>query len=397
MLPNGFYCGGLHCGIAKNKDKNDFALFYSDSPCTVAGMFTGSLVKAAPVLIDIDRIKKYRLFQAIVANSGCANACTGKQGKRDALIVCKEVAKYLKISDTDILVASTGVIGDFLPVDKMVKAVPQLVETIKKRDELAAVKSIMTTDTYPKYISKKIKVSKGEIRIWACTKGSGMIHPDLQGLHATMLSFILTDAQLYQKQLQKVTEIAVKQSYNCISVDGDTSTNDTVLVFANGQSNTGKLDAKDLEIFQEALNEVTLKLAKMMASDGEGATRMIEIFVKNTKKHEDAEKIAATVATSPLVKTALFGSDANWGRILAALGRAGVKVNPDKVDIYIGDIMTAKDGMAVKFDEKKAKKILQQKECKITIDVKSGGKQWARYYTCDFSYDYVKINGSYRS
>ena len=295
------------------------------------------------------------------------------------------------------MVASTGVIGDFLPVDKMVKAVPKLVENIKKRDELAAVKSIMTTDTYPKYISKKIKVSKGEIKIWACTKGSGMIHPDLQGLHATMLSFILTDAQLYQKQLQKVTEVAVKQSYNCISVDGDTSTNDTVLVFANGQSNTGKLDAKDLEIFQEALNEVTLKLAKMMASDGEGATRMMEIFVKNTKKHEDAEKIAATIATSPLVKTALFGSDANWGRILAALGRAGVKVNPDKVDIYIGDVMTAKDGMAVKFDEKKAKKILQQKECKITIDVKSGGKQWARYYTCDFSYDYVKINGSYRS
>ena len=397
MLPNGFFCGGLHSGIAKNKDKNDLALFYSDSPCTVAGMFTGSLVKAAPVLIDIDRIKKYRLFQAIVANSGCANACTGKQGKRDALIVCKEVAKYLKISDTDILVASTGVIGDFLPVEKMINAVPQLVENIKKRDELAAVTSIMTTDTYPKYISKKIKVSKGEIKIWACTKGSGMIHPDLQGLHATMLSFILTDAQLYQKQLQKVTEIAVKQSYNCISVDGDTSTNDTVLVLANGQSNTGKLDSKDLEIFQEALNEVTLKLAKMMASDGEGATRMIEIFVKNTKKHEDAEKIAATVATSPLVKTALFGSDANWGRILAALGRAGVKVNPDKVDIYIGDVMTAKDGMAVKFDEKKAKKILQQKECKITIDVKSGGKQWARYYTCDFSYDYVKINGSYRS
>ena len=355
MLPKGFYCGGLHCGIAKNKDKNDFALFYSDSPCTVAGMFTGSLVKAAPVLIDIDRIKKYRLFQAIVANSGCANACTGKQGKRDALMVCKEVAKFLKISDTDILVASTGVIGDFLPVEKMIDAVPKLVENIKKRDELSAVTSIMTTDTYPKYISKKIKVSKGEIKIWACTKGSGMIHPNLQGLHATMLSL------------------------------------------ANGQSETGKLDAKDLEIFQEALNEVTLKLAKMMASDGEGATRMIEIFVKNTKKHEDAEKIASTIATSPLVKTALFGSDANWGRILAALGRAGVKVNPDKVDIYIGDVMTAKDGMAVKFDEKKAKKILEQKECKITIDVKSGGKQWARYYTCDFSYDYVKINGSYRS
>jgi glutamate N-acetyltransferase/amino-acid N-acetyltransferase len=359
-------------------------------------MFTGSLVKAAPVLIDIDRLKKYRLFQAIVANSGCANACTGKQGKRDALIVCKEVAKYLKISDTDILVASTGVIGNFLPVEKMVNAIPKLVDTIKKQDELAAVQSIMTTDTYPKYISKKVKVSKGEIKIWACTKGAGMIHPNLQGLHATMLSFILTDAQLYQKQLQKVTEVAVKQSYNCISVDGDTSTNDTVLVFANGQSNTGKLNTKDLEIFQEALNEVTLKLAKMMASDGEGATRLVEIFVKNTKKHEDAEKIASTIATSPLVKTALFGSDANWGRILAAIGRAGVKVNPDKVDIYIGDIITAKDGMAVKFDEKKAKKVLQQKECKITIDIKAG-KQWARYYTCDFSYDYVKINGSYRS
>lgn len=396
MLPKGFSCNGMHSGIAKDKNKKDLALFFSSSPATVAGMFTGSLVKAAPVLVDMSKLKKYKDFQAIIANSGCANACTGQRGKKDAEYISKETANNLNISTNSVLVASTGVIGNFLPVDKMVKALPALIKIISKKDEKSAVGSIMTTDSFAKIASKKIKVAKGEIIVWGCAKGAGMIHPDLKGLHATMLSFILTDAQIEQKQLQKITDTAIQQSFNCISVDGDTSTNDTVLVMANGQSNTGKLSKQDTDNFQEAINEVTLKLAKMIAKDGEGATKMIEISVINTKKHEDAEKIASTIATSPLVKTAFFGSDANWGRILAAIGRSGININPDKVDIYIGNIITAKDGMAVEFNEKKAKALLNKKECKITIDLKSG-KQWARYYTCDFSYDYVKVNGSYRS
>lgn len=396
MLPKGFSCNGMHSGIAKNKNKKDLALFFSSSPATVAGMFTGSLVRAAPVLVDMSKLKKYKNFQAIIANSGCANACTGQRGKKDAEHISNEVAKNLNITTNSVLVASTGVIGDFLPVNKMVEALPALIKIISKKDEKSAVGSIMTTDSFAKIATKKIKVAKGEIIIWGCAKGAGMIHPDLKGLHATMLSFILTDAQIEQKQLQKITDISIQQSFNCISVDGDTSTNDTVLVMANGQSNTGKLNKQDLEKFQEAINEVTLKLAKMIAKDGEGATKMIEIEVRNAKKHTDAETIASTIATSPLVKTAFFGSDANWGRILAAIGRSGININPDKVDIYIGNIITAKDGMAIKFNEKKAKSLLNKKECKITIDLKSG-KEWARYYTCDFSYDYVKVNGSYRS
>lgn len=396
MLPKGFYANGLHSGIAKNSSKKDLAIFYSDSPATVAGMFTFSLVKAAPVLIDIERLKKYKSFQAIVVNSGCANACTGQKGQKDAEIVASAVAKNLNITYKSVLVASTGVIGQFLPTKKMTDALPKLVKILKDKDEKRTVESIMTTDTYPKFLSKKIKVSKGDITIWGCVKGAGMIHPNLQGLHATMLSFILTDAQIEQKQLQKILQQSVEQSFNCVSVDGDTSTNDTVLLMANGQSKAGKLSQSDTKKFILALNEITLSLAKMIAKDGEGATKLVEIEVKNVKKVEDAKKIASTIATSPLVKTALFGSDANWGRVLAAAGRAGVDFDQRKVDVYIGDIITAKNGMAVNFDEAKAKKELNQKECKITVDFKSG-KASSKYYTCDFSYEYVEVNGSYRS
>lgn len=396
MLPKGFYCGGLHSGIAKKSGKKDLAVFYSDSPANTAGMFTFSRVKAAPVLIDIERLKKYKSFQAVVANSGCANACTGTKGKKDAESVACEAAKFLGISPEAVLVASTGVIGQFLPVEKMKKAMPELIKISKEKDEKKAVEAIMTTDTFAKFISKKIKTAKGEIAIWGCAKGAGMIHPELQGLHATMLSFILTDADIENKQLQKLLEESAKQSFNCITVDGDTSTNDTLILMANGQSQTGKLSKSDMLKFKTALDDVTLSLAKMMAKDGEGATKLVEIEVKNVKKYEDAKKIASTIATSPLVKTALFGSDANWGRILAAAGRAGVDFDQSKVDVYIGNIITAKNGMAVNFDEVKAKKILDAKECKITVDFKSG-KASSKYYTCDFSYDYVKINGSYRS
>jgi glutamate N-acetyltransferase/amino-acid N-acetyltransferase len=223
-----------------------------------------------------------------------------------------------------------------------------------------------------------------------------MIHPNLQGLHATMLSFVLTDAAVDSKTLQKLLENAAEQSYNCVSVDGDTSTNDTLIMLANGMSKTGRLSGADMKKFAQGLNEVTLSLAKQIAKDGEGATKLIEIEVRNAKKKADAKKIASVIATSPLFKTAIFGADANWGRVMAAAGRAGVDFDPMKTDVYFGGVMTCKNGMALNFSESKAKKALLKKEVKVVVDLKAG-KENSKYYTCDFSYDYVKINGDYRS
>ncbi|MCA6070456.1 MAG: bifunctional ornithine acetyltransferase/N-acetylglutamate synthase [Endomicrobium sp.] len=232
--------------------------------------------------------------------------------------------------------------------------------------------------------------------MWGCVKGAGMIHPNLQGFHATMLSFILTDADIGGKSLQKILEKSVEKSFNCVSVDGDTSTNDTVIVLANGQSETGNLSKNDMTNFIKAFDDLTLELAKSMARDGEGATKFVEIEVKNTKTKNDAKLIASTVATSPLFKTAVFGADANWGRVLAAVGRAGVNFDLGKVDIYIGGVHTFKNGFALNFSEQTAKKALLKKEIQVVIDLKAG-KESSKYYTCDFSYDYVKINGDYRS
>ncbi|MDR3113480.1 MAG: bifunctional ornithine acetyltransferase/N-acetylglutamate synthase, partial [Endomicrobium sp.] len=240
---------------------------------------------------------------------------------------------------------------------------------------------------------------------WGCVKGAGMIHPDLAGikraassakLHATMLSFILTDAKIDEKNLQKTLEKAVDHSFNCVSVDGDTSTNDTVILLANGQSGAGKLSGKNLKKFADALDEVCVDLAKQIAKDGEGATKFVEIEIKNARNTSDAKHIARTIATSPLFKTAIFGADANWGRVIAAAGRAGVSFNPDKVDITMGGIKTFKNGVPLNFSEAKAKKALLKKDVKIELDLKAG-KASSKYYACDFSYDYVKINGDYRS
>lgn len=400
MLPKGFKVGGVRSGISKKKGKKDLALFISEVPAYAAGMFTGSVVKAAPVLVDIEKMRKGGKFSAIIANSGCANACTGAKGKKDALMMCAETEAAFGLKKQSVLCSSTGVIGQYINIDgkKMRRSLAELKKNIgtSPKNEDEAVLAIMTTDTFIKKASAKIKTAKGEIRIWGCVKGAGMIHPQMRGLHATMLSFILTDAQIETKPLQKMIENAADQSYHCVSVDGDTSTNDTIIILANGQSGAGKLLAADMKKFADALNKVTLSLAKLIAKDGEGATKFIEIEVKNAKTKQDARKIGATIATSPLFKTALFGADANWGRALAAAGRAGVKFDPHKVDIHMGGVQTFKNGMALNFSENKAKKSLLKKEVKIVVDIKSG-KAASKYYTCDFSYDYVKINGDYRS
>ena len=405
MLPKGFKVGGVRSGISKKKDKKDLALFISDVPADAAGMFTNCVAKAAPVLVDIEKMRKGGKFSAVIANSGCANACTGARGKKDAEMMCASTENFFGLKKNSVLCASTGVIGQYINIDgkKMQNSLAGLKKNTgtSPKNEEEAVLSIMTTDTFVKKTSAKIKTAKGEIRIWGCVKGAGMIHPDMRGLsakqlHATMLSFILTDAEVSSKTLQKMLERSVDQSYHCVSVDGDTSTNDTVIVLANGQSMTGKLSNQDLEKFSAALDSVTLTLAKLIAKDGEGATKFVEIEVKNAKTKQDAKKIGATVATSPLFKTAMFGADANWGRVIAAAGRAGVNFDAGKVDIHMGGLLTFKNGAALNFSESKAKKALLKKEVKVVIDLKSG-KASSKYYTCDFSYDYVKINGDYRS
>ncbi|MDR1511763.1 MAG: bifunctional glutamate N-acetyltransferase/amino-acid acetyltransferase ArgJ [Endomicrobium sp.] len=404
MLPKGFKVGGICSGIAKKDEKKDLALFVSESPASAAGMFTKNLVKAAPVLVDIERLRKGNKFFGIVANSGCANACTGVKGEEDAKNMCLMIEKSLNLNIGSILCASTGVIGQHLNIsnEKFWRSVDLLKNNIgvSIENENDAVLAIMTTDTFVKKVSRKIEVEKGEIKIWGCVKGAGMIHPNmcgpLTGLHATMLSFILTDAEIESNPLQKILENSSENSFNCVSVDGDTSTNDTVIVLANGQSGTGKLSKLNLEKFEKTLDEVTIELAQCVAKDGEGATKFIEIEVRNTRTKMDARLIASTVATSPLFKTAIFGADANWGRILAAVGRSGVMFDVSKLDIYIGSIKTFKNGKVLNFSEEAAKESLLKKEIKVVIDLKAG-KEDGKYYTCDFSYDYVRINSVYRS
>ena len=400
MLPKGFAAAGMHCGIAKKKNKKDLAVFYSLYPSVATGMFTSNLAKAAPVLVSQKHLRNGKNFRLIVANSGCANACTGERGMRDAEMSCAEAAKLADLEAGEVLVASTGVIGRFLPSDKLKAGIKKLVPAVikGKSNERSAVEAIMTTDTMPKIARRETVLDKRKISVWGCAKGSGMIHPSLKPFHATMLSFIMTDAAITPFALDKALKPAVEKSFNCVSVDGDTSTNDTVIILSNGAALNKTITDKDknLEIFEDALTGVCLDLAKMIAADGEGATKFIEIEVRNADTEKSAKKAAETIATSPLVKTAAFGNDANWGRIMAAAGRSGAKFNPDKVDIYFDKLLVVKRGQAVNYSERKATGILKQKKVRIIVDLHQGKKS-AKYYTCDFSYDYVKINGSYRS
>jgi glutamate N-acetyltransferase/amino-acid N-acetyltransferase len=404
MFPKGFFAKGVAAGIKKVKGKKDLALFYSETPCTTVGMFTSNIVKAAPVLLSLKHLKaRPDNIRAVIANAGCANACTGKKGIDDAGFCAETLAGMLGIQKQNVLVASTGVIGQFLPVYKILAGLEKLhFDVLKgKSDEVSAADAIMTTDTIRKVSTAAFVVDGKKINVWGCTKGAGMIHPSLvpsNKLHATMLAFILTDAGIERGALDSALKEGVEDSFNCVSVDGDTSTNDTVVVLANGLAGNKKIvnGSAGYRKFCEVLSEVCLDLAKMMARDGEGATKLVEVVVRNAKSKSDAKKIASTIATSPLFKTAIFGNDANWGRVLAAAGRAGVNFNPEKTSVFIGNILVEKNGMAVDFSEAIAKKALTKKEVKVTLDL-NAGKQESRYYTCDLTFDYIKINASYRS
>ena len=387
----GFKFAGVASGLKRNGQK-DLGLIYPESPAQVAGVFTRNQVKAAPVILDMQRIVS-GTCRAVIANSGNANCCTGEKGMQDAILMARWAAKELDLPEDQVLVASTGVIGEPLPVENIQKAVPNLV-TVLDSDRISDfAEAIMTTDTVPKVVSKKGNLDGKAFMVTGVAKGAGMIRPDM----ATMLCFVMTDADCPADILQKMLLKSIGTTLNRITVDGDTSTNDTALLIANGRSGALINSEAQCRQFQPVLDEVLMSLAKQLLKDAEGATKLVEIAVKGAASYIDARQIADTIAHSNLLKTALFGEDANWGRILAAAGRAGVAMDPAKIDVYFADVLMVKNGLGCgKGAEAEATQIMKQSEFVLTIDLNAGGGK-ASVFTCDFSIDYVKINADYRS
>ena len=387
----GFKAAGVASGLKKH-GKKDLGLIFSQVPASVAGVFTRNLVQAAPVLIDMERIKSGSC-QAIIVNSGNANCCTGEQGMRDAETMARLAASELGISEELVLVASTGVIGEPLPMEKIEAAVPGLVRSLQPEGISDLAMSIMTTDAVPKMVSGKGLLEDKTFTVIGVAKGAGMIRPDM----ATMLCFVCTDVEATPEILKEALVKAADRSFNRITIDGDTSTNDTVLVMANGLSGAVIQSLPHKNIFQKVLDEIFLALAKQLVRDGEGVTKLVEIVVCGALSDPDARKVADTVAHSPLVKTAFFGEDANWGRIMGAVGRAGAEVDPDNIDVYFDDVQMVKAGMGCgKVVEDEATKVLMRPEFVVTIDLNMG-RGSDSMFTCDFSVDYVRINADYRS
>ena len=397
--PKGFKAASIAAEI-KYKNRTDMAMVYSDVPCLAAGTFTSNVVKAACVLWDKEIVETKDFAQAVVVNSGIANACTGKEGFDACRKTAEAVESALGVPAESCLVASTGVIGMQLPVDKLVKGVNGMAKILSASKEAGsdAAKAIMTTDTISKECAVQFTLDGKCCTIGGMSKGSGMIHPDM----ATMLSVITTDAAISKELLQEAVSNDVKSSFNMISVDRDTSTNDSLIVLANGKAENQEITAKneDYETFCEALALVTRTLAKMMAGDGEGATKLFETTIINAKTKDDAIVLAKSVITSNLVKTAVYGSDANWGRIICALGYSGVIFDPEIVDLYIESegtrLKLMENGMATDYSEEEATKILSASHVTAIADMKTG-TETATAWGCDLTYDYVKINGDYRS
>jgi len=403
--PKGFSAGGIRCGIKASSQKKDLAVIFSRKVCDAAAMFTTNKVKAASVQVSQENTANGKL-RAIIANSGNANACTGQDGMSAAKRMAQLAADTLGISAEEVAVASTGVIGVPLPIEVIEKNI-NAVKAALRRDEQGnadALEAIMTTDMRKKEIAVETEIGGEIVRIGAITKGSGMIHPNM----ATMLTFITTDAAVEKPALDLALRLAVKRSFNRLTVDGDTSTNDMVLIMANGEAGNAPVNSSnkcphctaDYNTFYAALEYVCVALVRKMARDGEGATKLVTVTVTNAKDEESAQTLAKSVASSSLVKAACFGADANWGRVLCALGYAGVDFSPEKTDVSFksgaGEIEVCKNGQPVKFNEEKAKEILSEEEIEILVNLHSGGEK-ASVWGCDLTYDYVKINGDYRS
>ncbi len=394
----GFQAAAAAAGI-KYQGRTDMALVYSQDPAACAGTFTTNVVKAAPVLWDKEIVAKGNPVHAVVLNSGIANACTGEEGKQQNVRMAEAVAEQLQIGGEAVLTASTGVIGMQLPTEPLERGAVLLREKLSDSREAAleAARAIMTTDTVPKEAAASFEVDGVTVTVGGMSKGSGMIHPNM----ATMLSVTTTDAGIAREDLQELVSAAVADSFNMISVDRDTSTNDTYLVLANGQSGvTIQKGTEAYEKFREALVFVSTELAKQMAADGEGATKLFEVQVVHCGSVEKAKKLSKSVITSNLVKTAVYGSDANWGRILCALGYAGVEFDPEVIDLTLkaaGEtLILVQDGVAAGYSEEKATELLREKKVTVICDMKEGESS-AAAWGCDLTYDYVKINGDYRS
>jgi len=387
----GFLAAGIDANIKKD-GKKDIGAIFSEKPAFAAAIFTRNRIKAAPVILDQERIQS-GIIQAVIVNSGNANCCTGTKGMEDALTMGKKTAQRLNIQEDKVLVASTGVIGQFLPMKRIVPAINEVVKSLRSDGFNDLAEAIMTTDTVPKTVIRKGIINNKQYTVLGLAKGSGMIRPDM----ATMFCFICTDVQASADVLKKTLNNSADISFNSITIDGDTSTNDTVLIMANGFSKV-KIDSKnEKENFQAVLDDVMLSLARKIVEDGEGATKVVDIVVKGAKTNDDARAVADTIAHSNLVKTALFGEDANWGRIIAAAGRANVELETKDIDIFFDHIHMVDRGMG-KGDmvEAEATKVLKKREFTITIDLNNGDSS-ASVLTCDLSIDYVKINADYRT
>lgn len=395
--PKGFLASGIHCGLKKNSLKMDLALIYSEVPATAAGVYTKNKVKGAPIYITKEHLSNKKA-QAIIINSGNANTCNGEDGLSKAKKMTQVQAKLLNLKTDNVLVASTGVIGVPLNIDAIKNGIPILTEKLSKNGSDDAASAIMTTDTFKKQFGATFTLNGKTITIGAMAKGSGMIEPNM----GTMLSFITTDLNISGELLSEALKESVSISYNRVSVDGDTSTNDMVLIMANALALNEKIESKNeaYYTFLKVLNELNIIISKNIAKDGEGASKLIECNVNNAKTVKDADTLSKSVINSSLVKTAMFGSDANWGRVLCALGYSKVNFDPSKVDIYFkssaGEIQVCSQGGSLEFDETKAKEILLKPEINIIVNMNSGEAS-SIAWGCDLSYDYVKINGDYRS
>ena len=395
----GFEAASAAAGI-KYQGRDDMALIYSETPCRAAGTFTTNVVKAAPVKWDQKIVAESPYVQAVIVNSGIANACTGAEGYGYCEETAKEAAKVFGVPENAVLVASTGVIGMQLPMDRLKKGISLLKEAKGTGAEkgTAAAKAIMTTDTVHKEIAVQVELGGKTVTIGGMCKGSGMIHPNM----CTMLAFVTTDAAISKELLQRAVSADVKDTFNMISVDGDTSTNDTLLVLANGLAGNPEIteEDEDYRAFAKALSEVNTYLAKKMAGDGEGATALFEVKIIGAETKEQAVTLSKSVVTSSLVKAAIYGHDANWGRILCAMGYSGAQFDPEQVDLFFesaaGRIQIIENGVAVDYSEEEATRILSEPEVTAIADVKLGTES-ATAWGCDLTYDYVKINADYRS
>lgn len=390
--PLGFTAAGVRAGIKKSGNL-DVAVVYSDRPAAVAGVFTKNQVAAAPIRVS-KIVVGTGTARAIVANAGCANACTGEQGLRDAEKMCEIAAAELNCRDNEVIVASTGVIGVHLPMDKMEVGIKNAVKELSREGSVNAGNAIITTDTYSKTCATEVEIGGKEVRFGLIAKGSGMIRPDM----ATMLCFITTDVDIDQKLLQSALKEINEVTFNMISVDGDMSTNDMVIVLANGAAGNAKIVEKnaDYEKFYETLKGVCTEVAKKIASDGEGASKFLTVHVHGTESFADAKQVGMSVANSPLVKTAFFGEDPNWGRVICAVGYSGVKMSPEKTIVKFGDIPVYAHSVGCDYDAEALKKIMSAHDIVIDIDLGEGDSE-ATVWTCDLSYEYVKINGEYHT